>query len=297
MVLESWAQRFLTHLRASRDASSHTLRAYEADVLLFLKRFPGLEAQRVERAHVRQHVASLQGSGLKRGSVLRKISVLRSFLRFVRREGGLPRDPFAGLILPRRQAPLPKFLTEGEALNLIGRAPPGTRSRRDSALVEFLYSSGLRRAELAALNVGDVDFLAGTVRVFGKGSRERVVPVGQPALERLRAYLKERAGALEKGDAPLFVNDRGARLSADGVAFLLKRWARAGGLSKPLTPHTLRHSFATHLLNAGADLRQIQEMLGHKNLATTQVYTHVSLEKLKKVYDGAHPRGGRRAAP
>lgn len=297
MVLESWAQRFLAYLRASRGASSHTLRAYQADMELFLKRFPGLEAERVERGHVRQHVAAMQASALKRGSILRKISALRSFLRFVRRERGLSRDPFAGLILPRRQARLPKFLTESEASDLLGRAPPGPRSRRDLALIELLYSSGLRRAELSSLNVGDVDFLTGTVRVFGKGSRERVVPVGQPALERLRAYLKERGVVAERGDAPLFVNGKGKRLTADGVAFLLKRWARAGGLNKPLTPHTLRHSFATHLLNAGADLRQIQEMLGHKNLATTQVYTHVSLEKLKKVYESAHPRGGGRAAP
>jgi integrase/recombinase XerC len=291
VILENWAQRFLTHLRASRGASAHTLRAYETDLDLFLKRFPSLEAGLVDRNHIRAHLAALQSSKLGRSSVLRKISALRSFLRFVRQEDGLCRDPFAGLVMPRRQARLPKFLTEGEAGDLVGRTPRGPHLERDQALLEFLYSSGIRRAELAGLSVGDVDFLSGTVRVFGKGSRERVVPVGQTALERLRAYLKKRIGALEKGDAPLFVNDRGGRLSGDGIAFILKRWVKDSGWTKPLSPHTLRHSFATHLLNAGADLREIQEMLGHKNLATTEVYTHISLEKLKQVYDRSHPRG------
>lgn len=296
MVLESWAQRFLTHLRASRNASAHTLRAYEADLGLFLRRFPGLESEDVDRDRLRTHLAALQTSKLGRSSVLRKISALRSFLRFVREERGLSRDPFSGLVMPRRQARLPKFLTEKEASDLVGQKPLGPHPERDQALLEFLYSSGIRRAELAALSVGDVDFLAGTVRIFGKGSRERIVPVGQTALECLRSYLKKRGGVLDRGDAPLFVNDRGGRLTADGVAFILKRWVRDSGWSKPLTPHTLRHSFATHLLNAGADLREIQEMLGHKNLATTEVYTHVSLEKLKQVYERSHPRG-RKSGP
>ena len=167
--------------------------------------------------------------------------------------------------------------------------PAGFRIR-DSAVLELLYSSGLRRSEVSGLNIGDVDFVGGTVRVFGKGSRERVVPVGDAALGRLRDYLKSRPGA--PAGAPLFLNGKGGRLSDQGVAWILKRWIRASGWPKPVTPHVFRHSFATHLLDHGCDLRSVQEMLGHKNLATTQVYTHLSLEQLKRVYGRSHPKAG-----
>jgi site-specific recombinase XerD len=200
--------------------------------------------------------------------------------------------------MPKRARALPKFLTEAEMAEILAAAAPAgdPASARDRGLIELLYSSGLRRAELSTLNVGDVDFLSGVVRVLGKGSKERVVPVGTEALTRLREYLRSRGGPAD--GEPLFVNAREARLSSDGVAFVVRRWARRSALLKNVTPHVFRHSFATHLLNRGCNIREVQEMLGHADLSTTQVYTHVSLQRLQDVYKGAHPRSGSsRGAP
>ncbi|MEK7381676.1 MAG: site-specific tyrosine recombinase/integron integrase [Elusimicrobiota bacterium] len=282
-------ERFLTRLRAAKNCSPHTLRAYRADLEAFRTKFPGLAAADIERCHVRRHLAELQSGALARASVLRKASALRSFVSFLRREGALARDPFLGVPLPKRTRSLPKFLTEAEMSGVLAvpvSAGPGVE--RDRALIELLYSSGLRRAEISTLNVGDVDLLSGTVRVFGKGSKERIVPVGENALRCIRAYLRSRGGPND--GEPLFANLGGARLSQDGVMFLVRRWIRKSSLLKKVTPHVFRHSFATHLLNHGCDIRVVQEMLGHASLRTTQIYTHVSLDRLRDVYKGAHPR-------
>lgn len=288
--MKIWVQKFLTHLRASRNFSAHTLRAYEADLRLFIDGHPALEPQALDRSHVRAYLARLQGvPAPRRNSILRRVSSLRSFARYLREQGVLRQDPFLNLPLPKREARLPKFLSEREMVDLLSRGgAAGSATReRDRAVVELLYSSGLRRSELSALNVGDVDWLSGFARVFGKGSRERLVPVGGRALACLRDYLSKRR-APEAGE-PLFLNGRGRRLSDQGVAFVLRRWIDSARWLKPVTPHAFRHSFATHLLNRGCDLRSVQEMLGHKSLATTQVYAHVSLEHLKKVYRESHP--------
>ncbi len=287
--MDRWLQSFLTHLRGSRNCSQHTLRAYEADLRSFLQATSASRPSAIERNLIRGYIAELQASGVSRATVLRKISAVRSFCRWLREQGELERDPFVQVPTPKREKRLPKFLTETEMNELLdkGARALGVLGQRDCAILELLYSSGLRRSEVAGLNVGDVDFLSGFVRVFGKGSKERLVPVGLGALKRLREYLGPRGG---RGGAPLFLNHRGGRLTHDGVALVVKRWARLAGFQKPVTPHVFRHSMATHLLNSGCDLRSVQEMLGHKNLATTQVYTHLSLERLKKVYEEAHPR-------
>jgi integrase/recombinase XerC len=300
MPLRNWVQRFLTHLRGARNYSPHTLRAYGADLEHFRRCLSDLEPSSIGRNEVRAYLAELQArGGLGRNSVLRKVSALRAFFRFLRREGVMEQDPFCALPLPRKAARLPKFLTESEISELLAPAGPQQASGagRDRAILELLYSSGLRRSELAALNVGDVDFVSGFVRVMGKGSRERLVPVGQAALSCLREYLRQRGPGSARGESPLFLNSRARRLTDAGVAFLLKGWLRRAGWLKSVTPHALRHSFATHLLNSGCDLRSVQEMLGHKSLATTQIYTHVSLEKLKEVYGRSHPRSVERAKP
>lgn len=300
--MRNWARKFLAHLRGARNYSAHTLRAYESDLERFLKRFPEAGPADISRNHIRTYLAELPGAGAvaySRNTVLRRISALRAFFRFLRQEGAMAGDPFCALPLPRKEARLPKFLTEGEMGGLLSRAAPARSPfrERDRAILELLYSSGLRRSELAALSVGDVDFVSGFVRVFGKGSRERIVPVGLSALAGLRDYLRQRGPGSARGDSPLFVNARGQRLSDAGVAFILKAWLRRAGWLKSVTPHAFRHSFATHLLNAGCDLRAVQEMLGHRSLATTQIYTHISLEKLQEVYRKAHPRApGRPAA-
>jgi tyrosine recombinase XerC len=283
-------ERFLTHLRATRNYSAHTLRAYGKDLEAFLRRHPGVEPGGIERLHIRSYLADLQKEELSRATVLRRMAALRSFIKFLRSNGVLKGNPVFGVPLPKRTRPLPKFLTEAEMGELFS-VPSGSDRRahlRDQAIVELIYSSGLRRSEVISLSVGDVDFLSGTVRVFGKGSKERVIPVGNSALQSLRSYLEDRQS---RADAdPLFVNNRGTRLSDAGLSFLLARWIKTSALRKKITPHVLRHSFATHLMNNGCDIRTVQEMLGHTSLQTTQIYTHVSLDRMKEVYRDAHPR-------
>lgn len=291
-----WVQRFLTTLRAQRNFSMHTLRAYGADLAefeAFWTRQGGGDASGVARAHIRAYLAHLQSRRLRRASVLRKISSLRSFLGYLRDEEALSGDPFLNIPLPKKESRLPRFLTLAEAEKLLAGGIPSKSwaGSRDRAILELFFSSGLRRSELARLSVADIDFLAGVVRVFGKGSRERIVPVGKPALEAIRAYLERRPqGGGSSGSKPLWLNGGGGRLGDGGVALIVQRAARAAGLLKGLTPHALRHSFATQLLERGCDLRSLQEMLGHKNLATTQIYTHATLEHIRKVYGSAHPR-------
>jgi site-specific recombinase XerD len=290
-------QRFLTALRSRRNFSEHTLRAYTRDLAEFERYCAArkVEPSGLGRREARGYLADLGSRGLARASLLRKLSAVRSFCRFLRESGDLKRDPFLNLPIPKAEKKLPRFLSESEVAGLLegdGKGPEWVRLR-DRAILELLYSSGLRRAELARLNDPDLDFMGGTARVFGKGARERVVPVGKGALGALRAY--QRARPPFSGSAagrPLWRNGRGGRLSEAGVAHIVKRWAKSVGLLKSLSPHALRHSFATHLLDGGCDLRALQEMLGHKNLATTQVYTHTSLESLRKVYRKSHPRDG-----
>jgi tyrosine recombinase XerC len=289
--MRSWVDSFLQSLRASRNYSAHTLRAYAADVDSFLQSSGASAPDQIDRASVRAYVAHLQKGGkLSRNTVLRRISSVRSFTKHLRERGVIKHDPFAQVPMPKKQSRLPKFLTENEMNELLaaGAKALGSLEPRDKAILELLYSCGLRRSEVAGLNVGDLDFLSGFVRVFGKGSRERMIPVGNGALKLLRDYIASRPDN-RSGGAPLFLNHRGGRLTHDGVALVVKRWTRLAGFSKPVTPHVFRHSMATHLLNSGCDLRSVQEMLGHKSLATTQVYTHLSLERLKKSYSDAHP--------
>ncbi len=281
---------FLSYLRGTRQYSAHTLRAYESDLKEFLAISKVKSLPEIERGSIRAYIADLQKrKNLSRNSCLRKISAVRSLTRFLVERNLIPDSPFVGLVLPKKEKLLPKFMTESEVSKLL-EAPSsiGRFFLRDRALLEILYSSGLRRAELSSLNIGDVDFNGGFLRAFGKGSRERVVPVGNQALGVLRSYLNSRP--LRNGGEPLFLNARGARLSEEGIALIVKKWKNSLNWPKRLTPHMFRHSFATHLLNAGCDLRSLQEMLGHKNLANTQIYTHVSLDRLKDVYGKSHPR-------
>jgi integrase/recombinase XerC len=290
--MDKWIQRFLLYLRAERNASSHTVRAYRHDLHAFLafvqKSYPGLAPERNQRLVVRDYLAHLHDRKVQRATILRAIAVLRAFYRFLLREDVIGQTPFLGLAMPRREQRLPRFLAEEDMRQLL-ELPRQTRtrfSRRDSALLELLYSSGLRIQEACQLNIGDIDLWAGMVRVLGKGNRERMVPVGAQALKAAHAYLSgpsRRAG-------PLFLNHRGNRLSDRGARYIVAKWVRDAAIHQRVSPHAFRHSFATHLLARGCDLRTVQELLGHRNLVTTQVYTHVSPEHLKKVYEQAHPR-------
>ena len=224
-----------------------------------------------------------------RNTVLRKIASLRSFAAYLLEQGQLERNPFKLLPAPKREKILPKFLSVPETQRLLETAAHSKHfAARDKALFELMYSSGLRRSEVTGLCVKDVDFFNGIVKVFGKGAKERLVPVTDAALDAIRTYLAARPHPQPQD--PLFLNKNGKRLTGDGLAYIFRNTAIASHLARKVTPHSLRHSFATHLLNNGCDLRSLQEMLGHKSLAATQVYTHVSLEKLKSVYDHAHPK-------
>ncbi|MFH1723530.1 MAG: tyrosine-type recombinase/integrase [Elusimicrobiota bacterium] len=301
--MKIWIQRFLTALRSRRNCSVHTLRAYAADLSefeVFWRRQGGGDVSELTRQRVRAYLAKLQGRGLGRNSVLRKVSCLRSFCAFLREEKALARDPFLNIPIPKAEKRLPRFLTESETSALMERGSQGSgwMRLRDRAILELLYSSGLRRAELGRLNVVDVDFVGGVVRVFGKGARERIVPVGDPALKAIRDYLNVRPRPATAGRTePLWINAKGGRLSDGGVALVVKRCVREAGLLKTASPHALRHSFATQLLDRGCDLRSLQEMLGHKTLSTTQIYTHTTLEKLRKVYKKSHPRAKSASLP
>lgn len=281
---------FLRYLAVERGASPHTLRGYRADLAdcaAFLAA-RGLGALAHADARVlRTYLADLHGRGLRRSSMARRLAALRSFYRFLTRRGQAKANPAAQLPTPRVAEQLPGYLPIDESEALLradfGRTAPGLRDR---AILELLYATGVRVAELAGLDVGDVDLREGAVRVFGKGGKERIVPLGGKAAAALRAHLRGR----EARSGPIFRNAGGGRLTVRSLHRIVRARARAAGLHRRVTPHTLRHTFATHLLDAGADLRLIQELLGHARLGTTQRYTHVSADRLMKVYDAAHPR-------
>ena len=281
---------FLEFLAAERGASAHTLRGYAGDLAelqAYLRsvRVSGLAA--ADARVLRGYLAWLHGRGLAKSSIARKVACARSCYRFLARRELVATNPARQLASPRLPRRLPSVLPKDESKELLDAPAEDTLAgRRDRALLELLYASGLRVAECCGLDLEDVDRRHGSVRVMGKGSKERVVPVGEIALKALEAYLDRRGG----GHGPLFRNARGTRLSTRSVHSIVRRRARAAGLARRVTPHTFRHTFATHLLGEGADLRFIQELLGHSRLSTTQRYTHVSPEHLMKVYDAAHPR-------
>jgi len=285
--MEAWA----AHLRTERSVSPHTLRAYLADVRHFLAMAGAGGIQRVGASDVRRWLRVLDGT-VDRASIARKLAALRGFFRFLVATGRLAADPTVGVATPKQRTKLPAHLSLDEVDRLL--ATPGRDTfagRRDRAILEVLYSSGLRVSEATGLDWTDVDTDAETVRVLGKGRKERVVPIGRPALRALADY---RATCADRGwpvtTGAVFRNARGGRLTTRSVARLVERYVAASGTTTKATPHALRHTFATHLLGGGADLRAIQELLGHASLSTTQRYTHVDLRRLMDAYDRAHPR-------
>jgi len=285
----------MLYLRAERNASPHTLRAYKHELDAFLaflnEKYPHTASEDHYRLIVRDYLSVLHQKGHKRATLLRSIAVIRALFKYLVGSELVKQSPFVGLPMPKREKRLPRFLSEQDMRSLLEM--PGEHaqkeSKRDTALLELLYSSGLRIEELCSLNVDEIDFWGSMVRVFGKGSRERVVPLGQTAQKTIRTYIEMRPAVLRRA-APLFLNHRGGRLTSRGARLIVAKWVQQAALHQKVSPHAFRHSFATHLLDRGCDLRSVQEMLGHRNLATTQIYTHVSTEHLKKVYEKAHPR-------
>jgi integrase/recombinase XerC len=293
-------ERFLEYQRAQAGASPQTLRAYSSDLLQWIGdlrdrqgilNVPDVNAH-LEALHLRSYLSGLYPTH-ERSSIARKLSAIRSFLRYLREQGWIARDVGALVPTPKTKKSLPKFLKIEEMKELVESPDADTAGgARDHAIFEILYGCGLRVSEATGLSLGDVDFDEGWVRVLGKGSKERMVPFGGPAREALLAYLAQRGLAPRDNDSasePLFTNLRGGRLTSRSVARILEKHLRRIGSDKPLSPHGMRHSFATHLLAAGADLRTIQELLGHSQLGTTQRYTHLDLEGLMEEYRKAHP--------
>jgi integrase/recombinase XerC len=295
--------RFLDHLTHERSLSAHTVRAYEGDLLRFLDflaadylgRDPAAVGPRdVDPLAVRSFLAHLSRGGLGRKSQGRALSAVRSLFRFACREGVVGANPAETIRTPKPGQPLPRHLRPGEVETLIEAADgDDDLARRDRAILELLYAAGLRVGELVGLDWGDIDRSGRVLRVMGKGGKERMVPFGAPAAEALEAWLAAwdgRAGTDWDVDRPVFLNHRGGRLSARSVRRVIDRYVAESRLAPGVHPHTLRHTVATHLLEGGADLRAIQELLGHASLATTQRYTHLEIERLLHVYREAHPR-------
>ncbi|MFN2588357.1 MAG: tyrosine recombinase XerC [Actinomycetota bacterium] len=297
--ITSAIERFLRACSAERDLSPHTVAAYGRDLGQFAEwtaRGGTTDLRRVERTALRRYVAFLGERRYARRSVARKVSAVRSLLAWAVTHGLIESNPAGDVPVPKLDRPLPKVLKASDAARLCGLPPDDEPvGRRDRAILELLYGSGLRVAELCSLDVDDVDTRAGRLRVTGKGRKERRVPVSRPACRAVAAYVTDgRADLVRPGSLPdarhaLFLNARGGRLGPRSVRSMLAKYLSAEGAA-PVGPHALRHSFATHLLDGGADLRAVQELLGHESLATTQIYTHVSTERLKKVYEQSHPR-------
>ena len=289
---------FLRYLRVERQLSPHTLRNYRLDLTQFLEfcagHREGLSLDQVTYQDLRPFLAAALQKNRKT-AVARKLSALRTFFKYLQRQGVASQNPAKLAPAPKLEKVLPHYLSVDEAFHLLGE-PKGDDfgTRRDLAILEVFYGGGLRLSELAGLNCKDVDLASGVLRVWGKGAKERLAFLGQPAKAALSAYLPPRQRHLEQhgtlDETALFVNSRGRRLSTRGAARVVAKWVRLAGLSPGLTPHGLRHSFATHLLEGKADLRAVQELLGHASISTTGRYTHLNLDYLMEEYDKAHPR-------
>lgn len=280
--------KFLRYLEVEKGVSVHTLRAYRKDLEAFNK-LVGKEPGEIDLVDIRGFLAFQIRAGLSKTTVGRRLAVVRSFLRFMHREGYVETNPAKLVSSPKTGRTLPRFLSVDDAFSLVERPEGiGFMPARDRAILELLYSSGLRVSEAAGLNVDDVNTREGLVKVRGKGRKERLLPIGSKAVDALKSYLVEKI-LLKKRNSALFLNRRGGRLSERGIRRIVVKYAKLSGIDGKMGPHTLRHSFASHLLQDGADLRVIQELLGHSSLSTTQKYTHLDITHLMDVYDKAHP--------
>ena len=281
-------------IRVERGLAGNTVEAYARDLLRF---FQFLKDRKLSPLHISQEQITIYvgmlGRKLSAKSVARNISAVKMFFRFLATEGKIERSPARFLATPRLSRKLPDVLSRGEVEQLLSQPDPShPREQRDQAMLEILYATGLRVSELVSLKVLAVNLEAGYVRTMGKGSKERIVPMGEKAAEAVSAYLSSGRALLTKraGSSYLFVNSRGSRMTRQGFWKIIKKYGKKAGINKKITPHSIRHSFASHLLEGGADLRAVQVMLGHADISTTQIYTHVTRERLKELHEKCHPR-------
>ena len=286
-IMNRYIEKFLSYLDIEKNYSKHTILNYKIDLEDFFIFLKDTSIEKVDYFHLRRYLANLRSKEFKTRTVARKLSALRSFFKFIYREGLIGKNPATLLMTPKLDKKLPQFLSEKDVKRLVeGPKEKDEPGLRDRAILETLYSTGMRVSELVSLNLNRVDFISNVVKVIGKGRKERLIPIGETALKSIRQYVDRRKHESEA----VFLNQRGARLTDRSVRNIIDKYISQTSIQGKISPHALRHSFATHLLNAGADLRAVQELLGHVNLSTTQIYTHMTTEKLKKVYDHAHPR-------
>lgn len=291
--MDRYSEKFLNYLKVEKGASDHTALNYSIDLRDFGAFLNGRDVSTVDHLALRKFLAEMKSKNYSKRTVARKLASLRTFFKFLYREGHITVNPITAIKTPKLDKTLPVFLDVDKVARLLDapddKEPSGARDR---AMLETLYSAGIRVSELVGLDVDDIDFISGIIKVFGKGSKERVVPIGDPALKALRNYLDKRGSWVQpSGDKKaVFLNRSGTRLTDRSVRRILDKYIRQCAIQEKVSPHSLRHSFATHMLDRGADLRSVQELLGHMNLSTTQIYTHVTMERLKSVYDKAHPR-------
>jgi integrase/recombinase XerD len=295
--LDLWIDRFLHHLAVEKGLSQNTLDAYARDLQGYADMVRGRgisEVGQITAEHTRNYFQAMRSRGLSPRSTARVLSTLKGFHRFLLQEQAVKENPLRRLRSPRVVPRLPSVLTAGEVEGLLQQPNPShPRGIRDRAMLELMYATGLRVSELIHLTVNDVNLEVGYVRTRGKGSKERIVPIGKAAGQALKEYLEgpRRLHPFRSSQPTLFVGTRGRGITRQGFWKILKRYAQTAGIHKRITPHMIRHSFATHLLEGGADLRSVQSMLGHVDIATTQIYTHVSREHLKRLHQKFHPRG------
>lgn len=307
--MQQYIDRFSDYLKYQRNASAHTLRNYVSDLDQFHDYLcpkdaggnrPDIDIREVDHITIREYMAKLYQGHRKKSSIARKLATLRTFFKFLCREQVLEVNPARLVSSPRLEKRLPKVISIDEVVDFIETPDTDTvLGKRDKAIIELLYATGCRVSEIAGMNLDDIDFKHGMIRVRGKGRKERFVPFGSKAKEALAAYFEERPALLtgapnhKRDPKVVFLNYQGTRITTRSIGRLIEKYVKQCALNQNISPHSLRHSVATHLLSAGADLRAIQELLGHARLSTTQIYTHVSIEQLMQVYDKAHPRAGR----
>src|SRR3989338_2993748 len=286
-----YIDKFINYLKIEKNASGHTVLNYTIDLKNFAKFLGDTGVDSVNYLFLRKYLASMKEKNYAKRTVARKLASLRSFFKFLYREGYIKTNPSSSIATPKLDKKLPIFLDPDEVSRLIeSPSEKDSAGLRDRAIMETLYSTGVRVSELVGMSLCDIDFISGVVKVFGKGRKERLAPIGDRALRAIRNYLDKRGVASLSDKKAVFLNKNGSRLTARSVRRIIEKYIKRVSMREGISPHTLRHSFATHLLNRGADLRSVQELLGHMNLSTTQIYTHVTTERLKEVYDKAHPR-------
>jgi len=293
----AWIDRFLSHLAHERRMSRHTQAAYRHDLLTlaeFGARRKLAEWRSFDHSQVRAFAAAQHGAGLSPRSIQRRLSAARTFYEFLMREGHCARNPAQGVSAPKTKKRLPATLDADQMGRLLAFRVDDSLSARDKAIMELFYSSGLRLSELVGLDMAAIDLPDRTVRVLGKGDKTRIVPIGRFGIDALKKWLKERPALVKTGVDALFVGQSGRPLSVRAVQLRVGTWGRRQGLGVHVHPHMFRHSFATHLLESSGDLRGVQELLGHANIGTTQIYTHLDFQRLASVYEAAHPRARRR---